>query len=101
MIRMKGSVLGVAALILAAGSTIDAQPVLLQIRPHVGDTIAVQLEQRLEITTGAGESMRRMTTVTQVFSHAIVNRTTSHGAEVTALTDSIRTATFPGGRTPR
>jgi hypothetical protein len=86
---------------LAAVSTIDAQPVLLQIRPRVGDTIAVQLEQRLEITTLAGESSRRMTTVTQVFSHAIVNKTTSRGADVTALTDSIRTATFSGGKTPR
>jgi hypothetical protein len=88
-------------LLIAAVSTVDAQPVLLQIRPRVGDTIAVNLEQRLEITTLAGESSRRTTTVTQVFSHAIVNRTTSRGAEVTALTDSIRTATFPGGKTPR
>jgi hypothetical protein len=73
---------------------------MLQIRPHAGDTLEVKLEQRLEITSGAGEGMRRMTTVTQVFSHAVVTRATSRGAEVTALTDSIRTATFTGTRTP-
>jgi len=85
---------------LAAVTAADAQPVLLQIKPHAGDTIAVKVEQRLEITGGSGEAMRRLTTVTQVFSHAFVTRTTSRGAEVTALTDSIRTATFAGGRTP-
>lgn len=97
---MRSRVLALSGLVFAAVTTVDAQPVLLQIKPHTGDTIAVKVEQRLEITGGRGEAMRRLTTVTQVFSHAFVTRTNSRGAEVTALTDSIRTATFPGGRTP-
>jgi len=97
---MRSSLLTILSLV-AAVSTAQAQPVLLQIRPRVGDTIAVKLEQRLEITTHAGEASRHMTTVTQVFSHAIVNKTSSRGADVTALTDSIRTATFAGGKTPQ
>ena len=96
---MRSSLLTILCLVSAV-STINAQPVLLQIRPRAGDTIAVKLEQRLDITTLAGEASRHMATVTQVFSHAIVNKTTSRGADVTAITDSIRTATFAGGKTP-
>jgi hypothetical protein len=97
---MRRSVLSLIALVFAAVSTIDAQPVLLQIRPHVGDTIALSVEQRVELTGGKGEATRRMTTVTQVFSRVIVNRATSRGADITAITDSIRTATFTSGRAP-
>src|SRR4051812_48857981 len=100
MIRMRGSFLVGLALVFGAVSPIDAQPVLLQIRPHVGDTIALSVEQRLELTGGTGEATRRMTTVTQVFSRAIVTRSTSRGSDVTAITDSIRTATFTSGRAP-
>lgn len=85
-------------LIIAGSSNLQAQPVLLQIKPRAGDTLSLSIEQRVEITAGEAEAMRRMTTITQVFSHAVVNQATSHGAEVTALTDSIRTVSFPGGK---
>src|SRR4051812_45762522 len=92
--------LATLALIIAGSTTLQAQPVLLQIKPHAGDTLSLRLEQKVEITAGVAEAMRRMTTVTQVFSHAVVNHASSQSAEVTALTDSIRTVTFPGGKAP-
>lgn len=97
---MRFRALGVLSLIAAGASLAEAQPVLLQIRPRAGDTLGVRLEQRVEISGGSTDNMRRMTTVTQVFSRAIVTRATAQGAEVTALTDSIRTASFSGARTP-
>ena len=105
-------------LIAVSGSHLQAQPVLLQIRPHVGDTLTVRLEQKVEMSgapldCGAGTKMRgttpcsalrrEMTTVSQVFSRAIVEGLSSEGASVLAVTDSVRTAMSRGGPpgTPR
>lgn len=101
------------ALVALSGSHLQAQPVLLQIRPHVGDTLAVRLEQRVEMSgapldCGPGTKSRdraqlcstlrrEMTTVSQVFSRAIVEKVSSDGTSVLALTDSVRTATSRGG----
>ncbi|MDO8502832.1 MAG: hypothetical protein Q7S20_13425 [Gemmatimonadaceae bacterium] len=110
-----------AALVFSACPPLYAQPVLLQIRPRVGDTLAVRLNQTVELTgtpTGCGveeplsrrntkpaehprpcsEIARRMTTVMEVFSRAIVRRTSSEGAIILAVTDSIRTSTSAGGK---
>lgn len=110
-----------AALVFSAFSPLYAQPVLLQIRPRVGDTLAVRLDQTVDLTgTPTGcvaeeplsrrntkpaehprpcpEVARRMTTVMEVFSRAIVRRTSSKGAIILAVTDSIRTSTSAGGR---
>lgn len=96
-----------------------AQAVLLQIRPRVGDTMTVRLDQKVEMTgvppgcaTGystsrrepprdsaprnCASSTRQMTTVMEVFSKAIVRGSSPNGATVLALTDSIRTAASSG-----
>lgn len=96
-----------------------AQPVLLQIRPRVGDTMSVRLDQRVEMTgvppgcaTGyesarrepaattvprhCDDATRQMTSVMEVFSKAIVQRSSSTGSTVLAVTDSIRTSTTGG-----
>lgn len=39
-----------AAALLAVPSMVRAQPFLLQIKPHVGDTVSVKLDQRIEMT---------------------------------------------------
>jgi len=100
------------ALIAVSGSHLHAQAVLLQIRPHVGDTLTVRLEQKVEMSgapldCGAGTRdrgakpcsalRRQMSTVSQVFSRAIVEGLSGGGASVLAVTDSVRTATSRGG----
>jgi hypothetical protein len=114
--RIAGLLLALGALPVANAS---AQGVLLQIRPRVGDTMTVRLDQKVEMTgvppgcaTGyAGNrreaprdsaprncagSTRQMTTVMEVFSKAIVRRSSPGGATVLAVTDSIRTAMSSG-----
>jgi hypothetical protein len=90
-----------AFVFFAAPATMHTQQrFLLQIRPRVGDTLAVQLDQRVEMTgTPIGSAVaRQMTSVTEVFSRAIVLGASSEGASVLALTDSIRTTGSRGGR---
>jgi len=85
------------------------QSILLQIKPHVGDTLEVKLDQTVEMTgtmvcaraAGCPVSSRRMTTVTEVFSKAIVQSIGRNGAHVLAVTDSIRTASSRGARVGR
>src|SRR5688500_3894197 len=59
-----------------------AQPVLLQIRPHIGDTLRMHLSQTVEITgttRGArSDPVRSMTTSIEVFTRAIALRSTSN-----------------------
>jgi hypothetical protein len=87
-----------------------SQPVLLQIKPHVGDTLTVRLVQRVEMTgapmgcrssnTYRGQPCsalrRQMTTLNEVFSRAIVQGLSTEGASVLAVTDSVRTAMSRG-----
>ena len=95
------------------------QSVLLQIRPRVGDTLSVRMDQRVEMTgvpTGCvtgysgprrgtnsdarprpcSEATRHMTSVMEVFSRAIILRTSGESALVLAVTDSIRTSLSSG-----
>jgi hypothetical protein len=104
---------------LVATSAAQAQPVLLQINPRVGDTLSVRMNQRVEMTgTPIGcpngyatprrntnvnpesrlcaQPTRHMTTVMEVFSRAIVHKTGKEGALVTTITDSIRTSISNG-----
>lgn len=107
------------AVAFASAGTVYAQPVLLQIRPHVGDTLEVRLDQRVDMTgRPAGcvavspsprrnpadkprarlcsETTRHMATAMEVFSRAMVRKTSADGADVLAVTDSIRTASGTG-----
>jgi hypothetical protein len=96
-----------------------AQEVLLEIRPRVGDTMSVRLDQKVEMTgvppgcatgyTGGrptpgrapaakdcAGATRQMTSVMEVFSKAIVSASARTGSTVLAVTDSIRTALAGG-----
>ncbi len=96
-----------------SAAVVGAQPVLLQLRPHVGDTLRVKLEQRVEISgtpvscgnqqgasrsrSAAGVSAcanpRSMNTAMEVFSRAIVKRSMRDATDMIAITDSVRTST--------
>lgn len=116
MNRRATGVFSALILMVVSGSHLQAQPVLLQIRPRVGDTLTVRLEQKVEMSgapldCGPGTRMRgatpcsalrrQMTTINEVFSRAIVERVSGDGASVLAVTDSVRTATSRGGATEK
>src|SRR5688500_5937173 len=107
-----------AAIVAGLPMSLFVQPVLLQMRRRVGEHIHVCLDQRVEVTRRpvecatssaaprgearekgiplCAEATRQMATMMEVFSRAIVRRTTSEGAAVLAVTDSIRTASGAG-----
>jgi hypothetical protein len=69
-----------------------AQPVLLQIRPHIGDTLRMHLSQTVEMTgttRGARTDSRSLTTSIEVFTRAIAERWTSNGTLMQTITDSV------------
>jgi hypothetical protein len=70
-----------------------AQPVLLQIRPHIGDTLRMHLSQTVEMTgTTRGartDSARSMTTSIEVFTRAIAQQWTTNGTLMQTITDSV------------
>lgn len=102
----------VAACFCVSASLADAQGVVLQIRPRVGDTLSVRLDQEVEMTgvppgcgnqltsprgrlraaSGGCADLRTMTTRMEVFSRAIARRATRDATELVAITDSVRTS---------
>jgi hypothetical protein len=113
MASRKARTVMVAMGFFVSASALGAQPVLLQLRPHVGDTLHVKLEQRVEMSgtpvscgdqQGASRSRasagvsacgnpRTMNTGMEVYSRAIVKRSMRHATEMIAITDSVRTST--------
>jgi hypothetical protein len=75
----------------------SAQSVLLQIRPRVGDTLHLRLDQETELTgtrkLGSSQSVTTMTTSMRVYSRAIVERSAPTATYVRAVTDSVRLTT--------
>jgi len=90
-----------AALIILSGPirAIAAQPTMLQIKPHVGDTIRMRLDQETEMSgvrrTDTGESSAMVLTTMRMFSRAIVEGWAGNGdgIAVLAVTDSVLTST--------
>jgi len=88
-----------AALIIVSGSVsaLSAQPTMLQIKPHVGDTIRMRLDQESEMSgvrrTSTGESSAMVLTTMRMFSRAIVEGWADNGGgdaiTVLAVTDSV------------
>ncbi len=83
---------GVAAMVLLPGLVL-AQPLVLEIRPTVGDTVHLRMEQMVEMkgTTRVGvrDSTVSMTTRMAILARAIVLATDSAGARVLTVTDSV------------
>lgn len=81
-----------AALALLPGAA-AAQPVLLQIRPHIGDTIPMHLSQTVEMTgttPGSAEPSQSMTTTIDIYTRAVPRQWTSSGTLLQTITDSLR-----------
>jgi len=71
-----------------------AQSVLLQIRPRVGDTLHLRLDQQTELTStralGGAGPVTTVTTTMRVYSRAIIERSAPSATYVRAVTDSVR-----------
>lgn len=68
------------------------QAVLLQIRPHIGDTLRMHLSQTVEMsgtTRGVRHDTTSMTTSIEVFTRAIAEQYTSSGTLMQTITDSV------------
>src|SRR5690242_17405670 len=83
-----------AVICLTRAAPSEAQLVLLQIRPHVGDTLRLRLEQQTELTgdrhADGTPTFASVTTSLRVYSRAIVERSAAAGTFVRAITDSVR-----------
>jgi len=83
--------------VLAVGLLAQAalsQPVLLQIRPQIGDTLRMHLSQSVEMTGttrsgGRDVNSGSMTTSIEVFTRAIAQRWTTGGTLMQSITDSV------------
>lgn len=71
--------------------------VALEVRPRAGDTVAVRLEQRVEMTgtrrIGGRDSTARVTSSMVMFARTIVERVTPEHSIVATHTDSVRLET--------
>jgi hypothetical protein len=85
--------LGVLAFVTRSAPS-AAQGILLQIRPHVGDTLHLRLDQQTELTgarhANGAPSVATVTTSLRVYSRAIIERSAPAGTYVRAITDSVR-----------
>jgi hypothetical protein len=84
----------VAQLLLAAGvSDVSAQSVLLQIRPHVGDTLRMRLDQHVEMSgtmrVRGVDSTSAMSSTLMLYTRAIVEGRDGTTTTVVAHTDSV------------
>ena len=81
------------ALVLTAPVALG-QSVLLQIRPHIGDTLRMHLSQTVEMTginsSRGPDSTTTMTTSIEVFTRAVPSQLTSSGTLMQAITDSVK-----------
>jgi len=88
--RQSWSVLAAVAICATQGA---AQTVTLRVKPHVGDTLRMRLDQQSEMTgvrrTATGEASAMVINSMKMFSRAIVESATDAGTTVLAITDSL------------
>lgn len=95
---VRRSAVAVAAITLAlAAPAVRAQRVRLEIKPRVGDTLQMRLDQEIEMTgvrrTRTGESSAMMVNGMHMFSRAIIESGTERDRTVLAVTDSVQLST--------
>ena len=94
-----------AACCLAAPALLDAQGVRIELRPRVGDTLRMRLDQKVEMTgttrlAGADSTMTVVTDM-RLLTHAVVEHSDSLATTVLAVTDSVSiTTTSNAGAAP-
>lgn len=84
----------ISAALALVPCSLGAQGVLLQIRPHIGDTLRMHLSQTVEMTgTTPGSSLtgadRSMTTTIEIYTRAIAKQWTASGTLMQTITDSV------------
>lgn len=88
--RITSALVGVA---LASGHGAAAQTAVLQIRPRVGDTLRMRLDQQTEMTgvkqTSTGNANAMVMATMTMFSRAIVENGSEVATTVLAVTDSV------------
>lgn len=94
------AIAAIAAIAVALyAQPLSAQKIMLQIKPHVGDTIKMHLTQRVEMSgarwNASSDSAKKLTTLTEVFSRAVPFQWTSGGTLIHAITDSMTTGAIP------
>lgn len=92
-VRLHSAPLILGAIICLTNTSVAlSQSVLLQIRPRVGDTLHLRLDQQTEMTgvRRGSESPVTMTTTMRVYSRAIVEKSAPSATYVRAVTDSVR-----------
>lgn len=78
------------ALLAGTAATLAAQRTPLELRPRVGDTLRMRLDQTTEMSaTRAGAPPRAVITRTRMLSRAIVERETPDAVYILAVTDSV------------
>ena len=82
------------ALLLFITADARAQRMQLELRPKVGDTLRMRLDQITEVTGGRkGAAMQPVVTTMRMFSRAIVQSSESTSAIILAVTDSVDVST--------
>ena len=81
------------ALLLVAGAPAGAQGVRLELRPRVGDTLRLRMEQSVEVIAtshvqGRDSTVTMRRTVT-LFSRSVIEQVDASGARVLAMADSM------------
>lgn len=92
-----------AALALATPTASgSAQSVTLEIRPRVGDTLTIRMDQLVEMTgTTRGDTSRSLAMETAVFTRAVPQRRLRAGTIVLGIADSVVMLPRVQGGTPR
>ena len=94
---------GVAlAAALAAGLPLGAQGVVLELRPHAGDTIRMRLMQQVAMTgtmrMGVADSTTTVVTVLRALTRAVVERSDAGGTVLATTADSVELSSTGGHR---
>lgn len=82
----------VALVVAFAGEASAQKPVMLQLRPRIGDTIWMRLDQQTEIASKRADpkgSSAAMTTMTTTYSRAVVESGVTASTTIVAITDSV------------
>ncbi|MEX2153216.1 MAG: hypothetical protein WD825_07745 [Gemmatimonadaceae bacterium] len=78
------------ALLLFAASDARAQRLVLELRPHFGDTVRMRFDQTTEMSgTRKGVATKAVVTTLRMFSRAIVESSSPASALILAITDSV------------
>ncbi len=106
MIRTASSLLrqlfAAGALLLSSSSPGWAQSVVLEIRPRVGDTLTIRMDQLVEMTgMTRGDTARSLAMETAVFTRAVPQRRMLDGTVVLGIADSVVMLPRVQGGTPR